>query len=153
MWVFQDTSSGKCFLLCAMLGATAVTCPVSVGLWNWTLFVRSLASSSHQLGEDYEKLGATGEGFVPARSALEIPYIFSSPWFLLPLDRCLRRPRSSGQFDFSGRRLHELFPVSVPCLVRQFTQRLRQSWRPLHNFTFSTWIRTGPRILRSILIA
>ena len=62
--------------------------------------------------------------------------ISTSSWFLQPLVWCLCRLRSSGQFDFSGRRLRELFPSSVPCQVRQFIQRLRQSWRPLQNFPF-----------------
>ena len=35
---------------CAMLGATADTCPVSVGLWKWTLFLRSLCIQQSPVG-------------------------------------------------------------------------------------------------------
>ena len=44
----------------------------------------------------------------------------TSPWYLQPLDRCLCFPRSSGNFDFSGTRLHELSLYSAPCMARQW---------------------------------
>ena len=46
---------------------------------------------------------------VPALFALEIWFISVSLGNLQPLVRCLCRPRNSGKFGFSGRRLHELF--------------------------------------------
>ena len=48
----------------------------------------------------------------PALFEHEIWRISTSPWYMQPLARCLCQPKSSGNLDFYGRRLHELFLYS-----------------------------------------
>ena len=56
---------------------------------------------------------------------------------LQPLVQCLYCPRSSGKFDFSGKRLHELFLYSAPCMARQWMHVLTSVHGGFAEFHFS----------------